>query len=40
MITLIWLPDWQAYAVRRNGRVIGLVRFKWPVPFRQVIELA
>lgn len=38
MIKLTWLPDWKAYAVRRNGRVIGLVRFQHPVPFRQVIE--
>jgi len=39
MITLKWLPHWQAYAVRRHGQTLGLVRFTWPVPFRQVIQL-
>jgi hypothetical protein len=39
MITLTWLPDLQAYAVRRNGHMVGLVRFKWPVPFRHVVQL-
>lgn len=40
MLKLTWLPNWKAYAVWRNGHVIGMVRFKWPIPFRQVIELA
>jgi hypothetical protein len=40
MITLTWLSHWQAYSVRRNGRVIGLVRCKWPLPFRLVVGLA
>ncbi len=38
MIKLTWLPDWKAYVVRRNNRNIGMVRFRYPIPFRQVIE--
>ncbi len=38
MIKLTWIPDWKAYAVRRNNRVIGLVRFRHGLPFRQVTE--
>ncbi len=38
MIKLIWLPNWRAYSVRRDGRVIGLVRCSWQMPFRQVVE--
>jgi hypothetical protein len=40
MIKLTWLPDWNAYSVRRNNRVIGLVRFRFRLPFRQVAEFA
>jgi hypothetical protein len=40
MIKLTWLPNWKAYAVRRHGRMIGMVCFKFPMPFRQVIEFA
>ena len=40
MIKLSWLPNWKAYAVRLNGRVIGLVRFKTPMPFRSAVEFA
>jgi hypothetical protein len=38
MIKLVWLSSWKAYAVRRNGRVIGLVRCKVPLPFREACE--
>ena len=39
MITLTWLPHWQAYAVRRaGGRLIGLVRCQVPLPFRAAVE--
>lgn len=38
MLKLTWLPHWKAYAIRRDGRVIGLVRFKVPLPFRSVVE--
>ena len=38
MVKLTWLPNWQAYAVRLNGRVIGMVRCKWQLPFRAAIE--
>lgn len=38
MVKLIWLPNWKAYAVRRDDRVIGMVRFRYRIPFRQVIE--
>ena len=37
-ITLTWLPSWQAYSIRLNGRVLGLVRCTWPFPFRQSVE--
>ena len=41
MVKLRWLPKRQAYAVsREDGRVIGLVRCRCPLPFRQVVELA
>ncbi|HUI27918.1 MAG TPA: hypothetical protein VL403_17685 [Candidatus Kryptonia bacterium] len=40
MITLTWLQSWKAYAVRRNGRVIGMVCCKMPLPFREVVEFA
>ena len=38
MIKLTWLPDWQAYAVRFNGRIIGMVYCKLPLPFRAPVE--
>ena len=34
MLKLSWLPHWQAYVVRWNGRIIGMVRCKVPLPFR------
>jgi hypothetical protein len=41
MVKLTWLPKRRAYAVsREGGRVIGLVRCRSPLPFRQVVELA
>lgn len=40
MVKLTWLPDWKAYSVRRNGRVIGLVRCSMPLPFRVAVEFA
>jgi hypothetical protein len=39
-IKLSWLPNWQAYAIRRDGRLIGLVRCKHPYPFRSPVEFA
>ena len=38
MIKLTWLASWKAYSVRRDGRVIGLVRCSVPLPFRRVVE--
>lgn len=38
MVTLRWLPHWQAYSVRQNGRIIGLVRCKIPIPFRLPVQ--
>jgi len=40
MLKLTWLPSWQAYAVRYDGRMIGLVRCKVPFPFRLIVEFA
>jgi len=41
MIKLTWIPERAAYLVtREGGRVIGLVRCLWPLPFRLVVELA
>ncbi len=40
MLKLKWLPHWQAYSVRLNGRVIGMVRCAVPLPFRQAVEFA
>jgi hypothetical protein len=41
MIKLTWLPRERAYSVsREGGRVIGLVRCRGRLPFRQVVELA
>jgi hypothetical protein len=40
MIKLTWLPHWHAYAVRRDGRIIGMIRCKVPLPFRLVVEFA
>lgn len=40
MVKLTWLPDWKAYSVRRNGRVIGLVRCSMPLPFHVAVEFA
>ena len=37
MVKLTWLPNWKAYAVRLNGRFLGLVRFQLP-PFRLGVE--
>jgi len=40
MIKLTWLHRIQAYCVsREGGRVIGFVRCRSPLPFRQVVEL-
>ena len=40
MVKLTWLPHWKAYSVRLNGRIIGMVRCKMPVPFRAIVEFA
>jgi hypothetical protein len=40
MIKLTWLPHWQAYSVRREGRIIGMLRCKVPLPFRMVVEFS
>lgn len=39
MIKLTWLPNWRAYAVRLNGRIIGMV-CKLPQPFRAAVEFS
>ena len=38
MIKLTWLPNWRAYAVRLNGRTIGVVCCTLPLPFRAPVE--
>jgi hypothetical protein len=40
VIKLTWLPNWRAYAVRCDGRIIGMVRCKEPIPFRVAVEFA
>jgi hypothetical protein len=40
MIKLNRLPNWHAYAVRLNERLIGMVRCKGPLPFRAAAEFA
>jgi hypothetical protein len=40
MIKLTWLPNWKAYSVTQDGRVIGLVRCKQPLPFRFRVQFA
>ena len=37
MVNLKWLPHWKAYSIRRNGRVIGMVRCSHPLPFRVAV---
>jgi hypothetical protein len=39
MIKLTWIPDWKAYAVRLDGRMLGLVRCKVPLPFRTNVQI-
>jgi hypothetical protein len=39
MVKLIWLPSWNAYSIRVNGRIVGMVRCSVPFPFRVPIEL-
>lgn len=39
-LKLTWLPNWKAYSVRRDGRVIGLVRCKPPLPFKTTVVFA
>ena len=39
-VRLTWLPHWQAYVVRRQGRIVGMVRCLAPLPFRQPVEFA
>jgi len=40
MIVLEWIPRKRAYEVRRDGKVVGMVRFGAGLPFRRVIEIA
>ncbi len=40
IVKLSWLPHWHAYVVRHNGRIIGLIRCKVPLPFRFRVEFA
>ena len=40
MITLTWLPHWHAYVIRREGRMLGMVRCKHPLPFRTGVRVA
>jgi hypothetical protein len=40
MIKLTWLPNWRAYSVALNGRIIGMVYCKVPLPFREAVQFA
>ncbi len=40
LIVLTYLPHWKAYAVRRDGNLVGLVRCAMPLPFRAPVELS
>jgi len=40
MVKLMWLPNWKAYSIRLNGRLIGMVRCSVPLPFRVAVEFA
>lgn len=40
MVKLTWLPNWRAYAVRRDGRIIGMIRCSQPLPFRIAVHFA
>jgi hypothetical protein len=40
MIKLTWLPNWHAYAVRLDGRIVGMVRCTVPLPFRPAAAFA
>ncbi len=40
MLKLTWLPNWQAYAVRWNGKNLGMVRCQVPLPFRSPVTFA
>ena len=39
MVQITWLPNWRPYSVRRNGRIVGMIQCKVPLPFRTVVEL-
>jgi hypothetical protein len=39
-ITLTYLPHWRAYVIRRNGRILGMVRCQHPLPFRSPVRFA
>jgi hypothetical protein len=39
VLRLLWLAQWNAYEVSRSGRILGLVRLRYPIPFRQIVEL-
>jgi hypothetical protein len=39
MLKLVWMAHRNAYAVYRDGRILGTVRFGYPIPFRQIIEI-
>ena len=40
MVKLAWLPNWKAYCVRVDGRIVGIVRCNVPYPFRVAIHFA
>ncbi|HYD46995.1 MAG TPA: hypothetical protein VEB21_01540 [Terriglobales bacterium] len=40
MILLTWLPSWRAYCVRREGKIIGMIRCRQPLPFRGPVTFA
>ncbi len=40
MVNVTRIPDKRAYSVYCNGRELGMVRFRCPIPFRQVVEFA
>lgn len=40
MVKLTWFPNLRAYSVYRNGRLLGMVRLRGGIPFRQVVEFS
>jgi len=40
MVSLTWLPNWRAYSVRYEGRIVGMVQCMWPRPFKEAIRVS